>query len=442
MKINVIELVYLIAGIICALFSASYVFSALKENKERAFALGLLIFVLFCTLWFGFYLIVPVPSIVLIGMVAIVLLMVIVLTAPFDVRKLSISKNPINKIDERDVLFSREEYAQGSEKYLYYYSKNPERREIDDNIRSLPELLEPGGIYFDANLAGEIKDLFEETRKMTSKVDGEYKETGKYFSPAQNAEMIKKTAINLGADDVGIAMLNPMFLYSHVGRGPEKWGSEIKNNHKFAVVFALEMDYRSVDNAPLMEITLETARKYKKGAQIAISLAKHIRSLGYPARAHISGSNYQLILPPVAFDAGLGEVGRMGYLISRKYGARVRLGAVTSDIPLIPDSPKSLGVEAFCEKCGKCTINCPSGAIPSGPKIEFNGVFKWKLDEEKCLKYWRGIGTDCGICMKVCPYSHPSNFIHNVARTAVKNSSIARYLGVLADDLFYGKRSG
>ena len=40
-----------------------------------------------------------------------------------------------------------------------------------------------------------------------------------------------------------------------------------------------------------------------------------IRRLGYPARAHIDG-NYRVIAPLVARDAGLGEIGRMGLLMT------------------------------------------------------------------------------------------------------------------------------
>jgi len=168
-------------------------------------------------------------------------------------------------------------------------------------------------------------------------------------------------------------------------------------------------------------------------------LAKFIRDMGYPARAHISGSNYQIMLPPVGYDAGLGELGRMNYLISKKFDARIRLGAVTTDLPLIPDKPIYLGVQDFCEKCNKCAVNCPSGAIGKGEKNEIRGVEKWELNVEQCYRYWRILGTDCGLCMKVCPFSHPNNFVHNIIRMGIRNSAFARKVSVWGDDLIYGK---
>ena len=47
-----------------------------------------------------------------------------------------------------------------------------------------------------------------------------------------------------------------------------------------------------------------------------VQLGYLIRSLAYPARTHIDG-NYRVIAPLVARDAGLGEIGRMGLLMTR-----------------------------------------------------------------------------------------------------------------------------
>jgi len=64
--------------------------------------------------------------------------------------------------------------------------------------------------------------------------------------------------------------------------------------------------------------------------------------LGYSATAnHLR--HYDALLVPLAVDAGLGETGRLGYLMTRDYGPRVRLGAVTTDLPLIPDKPVDMG---------------------------------------------------------------------------------------------------
>ncbi len=114
--------------------------------------------------------------------------------------------------------------------------------------------------------------------------------------------------------------------------------------------------------------------------------------------------NYLVVLPTLARDAGLGEIGRNGLLISKKYGPAVRLGAVTTDMPLKPDEGLNLDVASFCEICNMCSSKCPMQAIPKGKREIIEGELRWKIDQEKCYSFWRKIGTDCGLCIKNCPF--------------------------------------
>jgi reductive dehalogenase len=200
------------------------------------------------------------------------------------------------------------------------------------------------------------------------------------------------------------------------------------------------MEYEPVESAPRLPISRETVRRYLQAARISINLAATIRSRGYSARAHIAGSNYQIILPAVAYEAGLGELSRMGYLITPDLGPRVRLGAVTTDLPLDADEPITFGVDDFCRRCRKCASNCPSAAIPVSAKTWVRGVEKWQLNAERCLQFWRVIGTDCGLCMRVCPFSHPPNLIHSLVRAGIRRSAFARAVSVAGDDLLYGNK--
>ncbi|MCK4573314.1 MAG: reductive dehalogenase, partial [candidate division Zixibacteria bacterium] len=340
-----------------------------------------------------------------------------------------------------DTAFAREEYLPGTDKYSQYYARHPEYKNNDDNIRTLPPFLEEGGRYYDAAVSEEVKSIFSKIRMMATQVDGDVNPSCKPVEAEAITAHIKRMMVILGADDVGIARLNPMFVYSHVGRGPEKWGQPIENKHKFAIAFVIEMDYDRVETAPRLPAVLESAENYLKAAQISVSVARYIRALGYPARAHISDSNYQIMLPPVAHEAGLGELGRLGYLVTPKFGPRVRLGVVTTDLPLVLDEPITFGLQDFCEKCLKCAANCPSAAIVKNGKSDQRGVEKWQLDIECCYRYWRLAGTDCGLCMKVCPYSHPPTLVHNIVRAGTMRSSIARTMAVWGDDVFYGRRA-
>lgn len=435
---NAAVLIHLLTGLVVVLFFTLFARDSIKENKYRAFYFNIVSLLVLITFWIGYYIlfnhtlfILLLPSIVIF----------IVATAFFFL----FSKNPSDigspgtRFDERDVMFAREEYQPGTSKYEEYYNRHPELQKKDDRIRALPPLLKEGGKFYDPLRSRQVDAFFELIEDLTHKVDGPTATPDGNIDPETASRYVKDTLLSLGADEVGIAELNPNYVYSHVGRGPEKWGEPIENSHKYVIVFSLEMAYPQVEKAPLLNITEETVRGYFNGALISTALAEAVRNIGYPARAHIAGSNYQVILPGVAYDAGLGELGRFGYLISRKFGARIRLGAVTTDLPLIPARPVHFGVREFCMICKKCAVNCPSRAIPFDGPVEVRGVRKWPLNVARCITYWRLVGTDCGLCMKVCPFSHPQSIVHNTVRRGIARSPFARRLSKIGDDILYGR---
>lgn len=427
-------------GALVGTYLVLFLVASLRERRRRAQLASLLSLIVTGGLWYGWYLFagdnpvwLSLPSVGL-------ALFLVLFFAPLGRSRVVDAAQVATRVDERDVMFTREEYKPGTSRYHDYYDAHPEFKESDDRLRELPELLKPGGRYYDPVQSKAISAVFRKSAALITAVDGEVSAEKTVSDPAAASADIKKQLLELGADEVGIARLNPRYVYSHVGRGPEPWGEPITMIHKYVIPFSLEMAYDSVEAAPDIPITEETARQYLRAAEISIELARRIRALGYPARAHVSESNYQIMLPPVAQDAGLGELGRIGYLVSPKFGARIRLGAVTTDLPLMADKPGSFGLQDFCDKCVKCGTNCPSAAIPlSGPTIA-NGVNKWPLNIEQCIRYWRLIGTDCGLCMKVCPYSHPTTLVHSIVRAGIKRSAFARTVSVWGDDLFYGRK--
>lgn len=439
---NLLLLPYIFIGVVISTLIALTAITSTRERKFRATAICAGGLIMLGAAWFGPLIwITPSDWTLAIPMIIAGLISALWFLPLGTTEGLVISGDG-ERVDEREIMFAREEYRSGTSKYDWYYAAHPEHKEIDDKLRRLPPLLEPGGKYYDPRRSEHIKSMFSAIRPLTTQVDGEVSSSRAEVEPIQITQEIKKLAVRFGADETGIARLNRRHVYSHVGRGPEAWGQPIVNNHPFAIVFTLEMAYEQVEEAPALPITEETSLQYLRAALISVSLARYIRTLGYSARAHISESNYQIILPAVAHDAGLGEIGRLGYLISPKFGARIRLGGVTTNLPLIPDKPITFGVQDFCRKCLKCATNCPSNAIPSGSETEVRGVEKWPLNIEQCLYYWRLAGTDCGLCMKVCPFSHPPTLMHNLVRTGIRNSAVARTLAVWGDDLLYGRKPG
>ena len=253
-------------------------------------------------------------------------------------------------------------------------------------------------------------------------------------------EYIKALARYYGACTVGVAELQPYHVYTHIGRGSGTYGAPIDLPHTYAVAFTVEMSHVMMGPAPEAPIVMESARQYVEAARIALQLGYFIRHLGYDGWAHIDG-NYRVVAPLVARDAGLGEIGRMGLLMTPKLGPRVRLAVVTTDLPLVADDRlDGRAVIDFCRYCTKCAQNCPSRAIPFEDRSEHDGAYRWRIDADSCFRYWNLIGTDCGRCIDVCPYSHPDTLAHNVVRWAVAHSGGARRAAAWLDDVFYGQR--
>ncbi len=343
------------------------------------------------------------------------------------------------KIDERDIIFARFDYKEGTEVFEEYYVRRSEYKKIDDEIRKIPDILSSHHIEKKPFLFSLASAEFDFLEHQLTQVNGEESSKKAHPSPIENTQMIKNVIRYLGSDLCGVCLLKQTYVYSHVGRGPEFYGKSIKLEHRYAISFALEMDLEMVASAPQAPVIVETAKKYIEAAKISIIAASFIRRLGYSARAHIAGSNYQSMLPPLAWKAGLGELGRLGILITSKYGPRARLGLITTDLPLITDEPKILGIQNFCQKCQKCATNCPGQAIPFGEKIKENGVLKWVLNREECYRFWRKSGTDCAVCIYVCPYSKADNAFHKLIRKMTEKSSAAQTISIRGDDFFYGR---
>jgi len=346
---------------------------------------------------------------------------------------------PRRRIDERNTMFSRRLLELGSDRYEEYYRRNPGKREPDDRFRTLPGLLDAGAKYYHAYTFPAAQASFSAVESFHPFVTG--KTTGKKTRPDPKdvTAFIKEWALRIGAVSVGIAELKDYHFYSTVGRGSD-YGRTITPDHGFAVVLTVEMDRYMLDRAPFGPAVMESAQQYLASGAIALQIAGFIRNLGYPARAHIDAS-YRVVCPLVARDAGLGEIGRMGLLMTPELGPRVRISAVTTGLPLVPDRRvPDHSVRDFCTHCRKCADVCPSRAIPSGDRVEIDGVRRWQINSEDCYTFWCATGTDCGRCVSVCPYSHPRALAHNLVRAGVRRFPAFRRLAIWMDDFLYGRK--
>jgi ferredoxin len=346
---------------------------------------------------------------------------------------------PTGRIDERDIMFSRNLLREGTERFAAYYRRNPEKKPLDDKFRTRPGLLSERALYYDPFSAAAADASFKSVACFHAILDEEVvTEKQEAVDPLKMARFLKQWALKLGAVSVGIAELKPYHLYSTIGRG-EHYGRPVSLDHQFALALTVEMEKVFLDRAPRGPTVMESAQQYLNSGAIAVQLAEFIRALGYPARAHIDGS-YRVVCPLVGRDAGLGEIGRMGLLMTPELGPRVRLAVVTTGIPLVADErTRDLTMIDFCERCLKCADACPSKAISIEGRQEIGGVKRWQINSEACFTYWCTIGTDCAACMRACPYSHPDNLAHNAIRAGIKQSTLFRVLALKMEEFFYGR---
>lgn len=265
--------------------------------------------------------------------------------------------------------------------------------------------------------------------------------------PEEMSRNMKKAASYLGASLVGICKVDRRWIYSHRfnPHTHEHAPLEIPEEFQCAIVMAHEMNYELIRTSPAFGGFASTGRGYSMMAFVASSLAHYIRSLGYQA---IPTGNDTALSIPLAIDAGLGELGRQGLLITEKFGPRVRLSKVFTNLPLVPDKPIEFGVQAFCDSCKGCAEECPGRAITlgepttEGPTVSNNsGIYKWYINPEKCLDFWAKNNGSCTNCIRVCSYNKPLGKIHGVVRFLVSNTPWLNPLLVKTDKLLgYGKR--
>lgn len=368
----------------------------------------------------------------------------------------------ISRFDERDTVFAREALIEGSPEEMEYHRVHPERAEIDRRLARFIISKMEGAPGTDHVARAIYKSMFipPASLALPDMVDGVPAEKKTVWPPGEAARKIKQFARLIGADDVRIGPLRKEWVYSNKGSRPffsedyinppyfegapeeyqgSSYGEEIEISHKNAISMAFRQSGEMIATGSSRAVELEVGRVYANSVLAAVQLAGFIRALGYPARAHHL-RNYCILLVPVAVDAGIGELARSGYIVSRTLGANFRLSTVTTDMPLDHDEPVDIGIQDFCDKCKKCAVNCPSGAIPAGEKTLVRGIRKWQLNPESCLQYWGRTGYTCAICQIVCPWTKPQRAFHRMIAWVAVHLPWMRRVLVLGDDLVYGSK--
>ncbi len=342
----------------------------------------------------------------------------------------------IERFDQKNTAFARSQWDEDYREELLEISDLEEKPEGGWFDFTTPEDIEglaltKGGIYVDQKGGNVGSDEYPGFYGHMIDKDGLWdwgEPVGDTQYPVEDrwemSRKIKEMAYYYGADRIGIAELDSRWVYSrYYDRVTQEEGdlslegepapeSETNISYDYAIAIAVKMDWEGIKESPDWKASAAVAKGYSNVAEVASKLAKYIRGLGYPA---VPSGNDTTLSVPISIDAGLGELGRNGLLMTPDYGPNVRLAQVLTDLPLEDDNPIDFGIQKFCSDCDECADACPVDAIPFGEKSEetpggisnLEGMERWTVDTPSCLGFWVDNDKRCANRIAACPWSDP-----------------------------------
>lgn len=232
------------------------------------------------------------------------------------------------------------------------------------------------------------------------------------MKPARLTAQLKRQALGLGADLVGVADLAP---FSRLKTYPP----DLLAPYRRAVSLAVRLPRAIFDDlvdqpTPIYANFYQAANR--RLDEIALGVAGFLedhdyRALPIPASQMIDMTELRgaLTHKAVARMAGLGWQGKSLLIITPQYGPRVRLVTVVTDAPLKANRP----LANRCGKCDQCQRACPAGAIKGvGTENRYDSRGQ-ALHFAKCrdllmqnfAKLPKVEVPICGFCIKACPFT-------------------------------------
>jgi epoxyqueuosine reductase QueG len=222
---------------------------------------------------------------------------------------------------------------------------------------------------------------------------------------------IKESLLEKGACLVGYANVSDL---SH----------EVLAGFKNAVSIAVALNpsiISEISNGPTKKYYQEYNRANKLLADLCNHTVDIIIKEGHKAVALeatikvVDLNNIDEHLPhkTVATKAGLGWIGKSALLITKRYGAAIRLATVLTDAELDLAEPTE---KSMCGDCRECADHCPAKAIKGynwqlgASRDSIYDAFvccetAMKLSSKAGIQSNIGRVVICGICINVCPWT-------------------------------------
>ena len=153
---------YLITGALALSLGIAFVITSIREAERRAALVSALGCLLLAAAWSGWYAgFSSRPGILILPAAAVWLAVLLFFFPTGRVRGLRILELG-ERVDERDVIFAREEYEPGTDRYEEYYRRRPEKKAIDDKEFNLERI--------DAAIIREEGEMEKLTNEQVAKV--------------------------------------------------------------------------------------------------------------------------------------------------------------------------------------------------------------------------------------------------------------------------------
>jgi ferredoxin len=236
-------------------------------------------------------------------------------------------------------------------------------------------------------------------------VTGQPSDAPPQADPRALTEELRREAERLGLSQVGFAPYDPKYTFAEAlspnGRaaGPLGPARDAPLDEGSVIVCILEQDWKMTQTIPSARAEREVMRTYEGIVTRGAGLAQLLQEKGF--RADVHGPAGMAVAIHYAVEAGLGQLGLNGQLLTPQTGSRCRITLITTNATLVHGAPVDYGIHAICDQCQLCVRRCPSGAIPVRRSYH-RGILKAKIKPDRCFPILAQ-AHGCGICQKVCP---------------------------------------
>jgi epoxyqueuosine reductase len=195
--------------------------------------------------------------------------------------------------------------------------------------------------------------------------------------------------------------------------------AEARENFPYGISIAIALNPKiisAIKIGPTAAYHAEYKRVNDLLDNIGIKTVLFLKEKGYQAKARPATFNEdkaalaaKLPHKTVATRAGLGWIGKCALLITRQFGAAVRLTTVLTDAPVITGEPVN---KSFCKHCSYCVNACPANAI-TGKNWQAGMPRDAIFNALACREMARGLSrrligesvSICGLCIVACPWT-------------------------------------